>query len=80
MGAGLAPKVEQVLEALRRDERRAGAFAFEQCVRGDRRAVREALDGGRADLCSAASTDSSCDAAVGTFAVRTRRRRAAPHP
>ena len=42
--AGLAAEVQNVLEALVRDERRAGAAALEEGVGGDRRAVREPLD------------------------------------
>ena len=49
MRARLPAKVKQVLEAGRRDERRSRALAFEQRVRRDRRAVREALDVRRAD-------------------------------
>jgi hypothetical protein len=42
--ARLAPQVQDVLEALVGDERRARAAPLEQRVRRDRRAVREALD------------------------------------
>jgi hypothetical protein len=42
--AGLAPQVQDVLEALVRDERRSRAAALEQGVRRDRRPVREAAD------------------------------------
>jgi hypothetical protein len=45
----LAPQMEDVLEPLGRDERRARAFALEQRVRGDGRAVREALELSGAD-------------------------------
>ena len=48
MRARLAPEVEQVLEALRRDECRPGAAALEERVRRDRRPVREAVDLGGA--------------------------------
>src|SRR5262249_62205983 len=44
MSPRLAPQVEDVLEALVRHERRASAAALEERVRGDRRAVREAVD------------------------------------
>src|SRR4051794_5326574 len=44
MRAGLAAHVEEVLEALVRDERRPRALALEQRVRRHRRAVHEALD------------------------------------
>ena len=43
MRARLAPEVEQVLEALRRDECRPGAAALEERVRRDRGAVGEAV-------------------------------------
>ncbi len=67
----LAAQVEQVLEALRRDERRAAprrsrsAFVATvvPCVNRSSRTRR------RPDRRAAASTDSSCAAAVGTFAV-----------
>ena len=43
----LPPQVEKVLEAGRRDERRARPAPLEQRVRRDGRAVREAVDLGR---------------------------------
>ena len=71
MRAVLAAQVQQVLEAGGRDERRARALALEQRVRRDRRPVREPLDLAAPTAAAAASTDSSCRAAVGTFAVRS---------
>ena len=47
--SGLAAEVEEVLEALGRDEGRARALALEQRVRGDGRPVREALELAGAD-------------------------------
>ena len=47
--AGLAPEVQDVLEPRRRDERGASPLPLEQRVRGDRRAVREAVDALGAD-------------------------------
>ncbi len=49
MRTRLPAKVQQVLEACRRDERRPRALALEQRVGRDRRAVREAFDLARAD-------------------------------
>jgi hypothetical protein len=46
VGAGLAPELDHVREALGRDERRACAAALQQRVRGHRRAVGERLDAG----------------------------------
>ena len=70
--AVLAAQVQQVLEARGRDERRPRALALEQRVRRDGRPVREPLDArARRPPRAAASTDSSCRAAVGTFAVRS---------
>ena len=48
MRAGLAAKMEEVLEPRRRDERGLRAGSFEERVRGDRRPVGEPLHGGRA--------------------------------
>ena len=68
----LPTEVEDVLEALVRDERRARAAALEQRVRRDRRAVREAVDAApHRPRPPRRSTDSCCRAAVGTFAIRT---------
>ena len=69
--ARLAAQVEDVLEALVRDERRSRSPPLEEGVRRDRRPVREALDVGSADGSRCATTDSSWRAAVGTFAIRT---------
>ena len=67
----LPAEMQDVLEALVRDERRPRAAALEQRVRRDRRAVREAIDPSAPAARAAATTDSSCRAAVGTFATRT---------
>ena len=45
-GPVLAPDLDDVAEAIRGDERGPRATAFEERVRGDRRAVREVLDVG----------------------------------
>ena len=49
LGTVLPPQVQQVLEALGADERRARALALEERVRGDRGAVCESLDLRRTD-------------------------------
>ena len=72
MGAVLTPQVQEMLEALGRDERRACPAPLQQRVRGHGRTVGEAVEAASAapTARAAASTDSSCAAAVGTFAVR----------
>ena len=71
VGAVLAAQVEEVLEAGRRDEGGAGAAALEQRIGRDRRPVGETLDSVAPSASTAASTDSSWRAPVGTFAVCT---------
>ena len=61
-----------MLEARVGDERRPRARPLEQRIRRDGRAVGEPLEARRADSARSGDTDSSCRAAVGTFAVVTR--------
>src|SRR5439155_19106487 len=49
MCASLAPEVEEVVEPFGRDEGCPRTFPLEQCVGGDRRPVREAIELGCAD-------------------------------
>src|SRR5438045_5455380 len=50
VGTVLAPQMQEMLEAVGRDERRARALPLEQRIRRDRRPVRESLDVDGADL------------------------------
>ena len=73
IGARLPPEVKQVLEAGGRHERRSCSPPLEQCIRRDRRPVREAIDvtGARAhELRRGEHGLLLVSAAVGTFAVR----------
>ena len=76
----LPPQVQEVLEALGRDEGGASAAPLEQRVRGDGRAVREAVDGGGSDGGSRREDRLLLARRVGPWPCAPRRRRRAPHP
>src|SRR5436190_6225511 len=50
VGTVLAPQMQEMIESVGRDERRARTLALEQRVRSDRRPVREPLDVDGTDL------------------------------